>query len=947
MIKLIKFTVLVAAAIGLLVLPATAKAIPSDINYKWDNNESPLTDKVSSATTSEQICQNLFAADSTNIFKEVICSFTRLAALSIADLATDITCSIQQVGNSTNYKSTTFSSSSGKCEESPINPLGDKSKKTGFYSDELANSTSALTDSLSPSQSNTPSAAYRGFAITRNIMGLMAVAALFVFAFANILHIEVNTYAIKKALPSIIIAIIGGVLSIYIVFLLSRFVDFTYRLNIFSPYQAYHPMQNIFGGYFNIGSADQLKDGSVKLVFDVGSSLIGASGVSFFAGVLGSIMLVIPALATFAFEYVLSLRAFAVQILTIMAPIAFACLILPQTQSFFRKWWSYLLIAMFFAPLANFVFFILNLFGSSSSDVTSLMALWFLKTVAIIFLIRFPFTVEADTKKILAAVSKTSFGAALGLNRLGTSDVKSPNKEQQVKFASIDKIKEISKNDSRVLAPAIRANQIAQLKSAAAGSQNKQTIASPSLTSSIERAVARAAQSNTSRSDNLLVKSSANIASGAFRAVVDQSDLKLWRDTRLIEQLKNHNGQVLDEEGAALRADAARKLMRLSQVVENDKIANPEALKLLAAKGVLDNIPMSIIKKAINDGILQKSDLSSTFAGNTDKVLEYIEKSKQTRQGFLTGAQAKTLMARDQSDYATGFRDLTKLFADTIKDPSIFPPPPPPVIKNIISQMRSTNPDIFEKNGMYYLNRLAQIQKASTKDISSILTKTGVQNQTALAIAKNPRIDFSDARKYANEDKLDSNNLSLLREGFLNRDLSNNLIGSISSLMKEQKTLIGKGITQKISESISKSPEELKLSDIGDDMRKVIQGLQKSATPQEVQKLVRQVDKFYPGSAIKSGLTLSHEDIRETSKKASSILETIEALVQSGLDEKSLKENPQKAANEIEKSVAETVEQAASGQIAKDNEFDAKLSGISKNAPTNSGIANTITAGVK
>ncbi len=949
MIRLIKFTVIVTAAIGLLVLPATAKAIPSDINYKWDSNESPLTDGVSGTTTSEQICQDLFAADSTNIFKEVVCSFTRLAALSIADLATDITCSIQQVGNGTNYKSTTFSSSSGKCEESPTNPLGDKSQKTGFYSDELANSTSALTDSLSPSQSATPSAAYKGFTIARNIMGLMAVVALFVFAFANILHIEVNTYAIKKALPSIIIAIIGGALSIYIVFLLSRFVDFTYRLNIFSPYQAYHPMQNIFGGYFNLGSVDQLKDDSVKLVFDVGSSLIGASGVSFFAGVLGSIMLVIPALATFAFEYVLSLRAFAVQILTIIAPIAFACLILPQTQAFFRKWWSYLLIAIFFAPLANFVFFILNLFGSSSSDVTSLMALWFLKTVAIIFLIRFPFTVEADTKKILAAVSKTSFGAALGLNRIGGTDVKPQNKEQQVKFASIDKIKDISKNNPRVLAPAIRTNQAGQLRSAAIGKQGRQAIAPAGLNSSIEKAVSQAAQDNASRSDNLLVKSSASIANRAFRAVVDQSDLKLWRDTRLIEQLKNHNGQVLDEQGAAMRADSARKLMRLSQVVENDKIANPEALKVLATKGVLDNIPMSIIKKAIDDGILQKSDLATTFGDNTSKVIEYIDSSKQTRQGFLTDTQAKTLMTRDQSDYATGFRDLTKLFTDTIKDPSIFPPPPPPVIKNIISQMRSTDSDIFEKNGMYYLNRLAQIQKASTKDISSTLTKTGVQNQTALAIAKNPRIDFSDAKKYTDKGKLDSNSLSLLREGFLNRDLSDNLIGSISALMKEQKTLIGKGITQKISESISKNPDGLKLSDIGENMRKVIQGLQKPATPQDIQKLAGEVDKFYPGAALKSSLTLSHDDIQDTSKKAAGILETVETLIRSGMDEKSINKNPQKAVNEIEKSVAQEIEQAASGQIAKDSEFDTKLSNISKNTPSNTGssIADAITAGAK
>lgn len=944
MTKSIKIAILIISAIGTLVLPKTAMAVPSDINYRWDDNRSPLATGII-GDTSEQICQELFAADSTNIFKEVVCSFTRLAALSVANLATEITCSIQQVGNNTNYQSgVTFSSTSGRCEESPESPLGSKAEGSGFYSNELSQSTSELTDSLSPSQPSDPSATYRGFTIVRNIMGLMVVVALFVFAFANILHIEVNTYAIKKAIPSIIIAVVGGVLSIYIVFLLSRFVDFTYRLNIFSPYQTYHPMQNIFGGYFSLGAtADQLKDGSVRLIFDIGGSLIGASKISFFAGLLGSIMLVIPALAVFAFEYVLSLRAFAVQILTIIAPVAFGCLILPQTQVFFRKWWSYMLIAIFFAPLANFVFYILNLFGPSSTDVTAFMALWFLKTVALIFLVRFPFAVETDVKKILAAVSKTSFGSALGLNRLAAGSAKSPVGEQPIRFANIDKIKDISKNAPiRTFVP-IGKNKTGQVNR----DQDRQPIAPAGLSYSIEKAVAQASQENLGRSSDLLVKSSANIANGAFRAVVDQSDLKLWRDTRLIEQLKNHNGQVLDEQGAAMRADSARKLMRLSQVVENNKIANPEALKTLAEKGVLDNVPMAIIKKAMDGGVLQKSDLTTTFAGNTDKVEQYIKNSKQTDQGFLTSAQAKNLMARDQSDYATGFRDLTKLFANTIRDPSIFPPPPPPVIKNIVSQMKSTDPDIFEKNGMYYLNRLAQIQNGSIKDISSTLTKSGVQNQTAIAIAKNPRIDFADAKKYASREKLDTNGLSLLREGFLNRDLSNNLIGSISGLMREQKTLVGKGIAQKISGSISKNPDT-KLSDIGINMKKIVQALQKPVTPQDAQKLAQEVDKFYPGAAIKSGLTLNHEDILETSQKASSILETIETLVKSGMDEKAIKESPQKAASEIEKSVAETIEQATNGQIAKDNEFDTKLSNISKNTSTGqTNVADTIAANAR
>lgn len=918
------FVPLVAAifAVALLMIPPTAKA----------------------ATTATGICNQLFANDDTNIFKEVICSFTRVVALSVSNLSTEMTCLVQKVGNGTNYvEDIDFTSSGVQCSAS--SSLSSNQDDTPFGSTQKNNkisftNPSALTKNLDPT--NTSGAA-KTFKTIRGIVALLAVAALFFFAFANIFHIDVNTYAIKKAIPSIAIAIVGGWLSIYIVYLLSRLADFSFSLGLTAPNNALHPMLKIFESSFSSLSSANTTDQSVSLIFDMGAKFLGGSGsVSFFSGILGIAMLTIPALAIFAFEYVLALRAFAVEILAIIAPIAFGCLVLPQTQSFFRKWWSYLLIAIFYAPLANFLFYLANQVTPSDSDILLFVSAWILKTAIIVLLIRLPFTIEADTKRLISSLAKTSFGTALGLNKIaGRAETNLRQNRTDARGAGLDQNKVLSERGAaQVIAPtkpglarlSVLNNTRPKIKLGAAVS---------GITPSIRQAVTSAAQENARRGNNLLVKSSSDISPDTFRAIIDQSDLKLWKDTRSIDRLKNQNGQILNEQGAALRADSARKLLRLSQIIDNDKIANPEALKVLAEKGILDNVPMSIIKKALDEGILQKNDLVPTFKKNTEKVFEQIIKNQSGTAGFLNSDQAKKLMAKDQTDYATGFKDLTKLFADTIRDPSIIPPPPPPVIKNIINQMQSTEADTFDKNGMYFLSRLAEIKDGANKEITSVLSKGGVPAQTALAISRNPNIDFEQARKYL-KDGSDQETLMFLREGFLNRDLSNSLTDSIASLIREQKTLVAEGVSQKISETLSRDNTGLTLNKIKDSMIEATKKLEGPVTPQEAEEISKQVDQYYPGATIKANGVFSQENIVQTVEKAKNISQTVEQLIKSGVDENSLKTDPAKAQQQIEQTVEQDIQKAMNGQIASDKAFDSQLEEISASAPSSKSIAKII-----
>jgi predicted RNA binding protein with dsRBD fold (UPF0201 family) len=938
----IKTNIAIFTLIGILVAPQLALADSKDwtltSGFASGAANSQGTTTASSASTptdqSSAICDAIFAGDPTNIFKEVICSFTRLVALSIANLASEMTCVIQSVGNGSNYVSdiTFITSGSGSCTakskslgSTGVNVFEDKINNTKIFS------ASTLTTALTPSSGT--SATAKGFNLTRGLMGLAAVVALFIFAFANIFHIEINTYAVKKAIPSILIAIIGGWLSIYIIFLLSKAVDFMYQLSIFSPTQTLHPMLNIFGGNFGGLNAND-PSSSMTLVFDVGSKLIGGgTGYSFFSGFLGSIMLIIPALAVFAFEYVLALRPFAVQILTIVAPLAFCCIILPQTQAFFKKWWTFLLIAMFFTPAVNFVFYILNLFGSPN-DVITFSALWALKIVAIIALIRMPFTIQSDVQKIAGALSKTSFGAALGLARFSGQDNQNKNQTGKVQGIDLASDKTLASSQAKGLIAPNTAGRRLDLKTSlerSSGKSDQNVFAKPNrnILPNVREIAQIASSANSGRSADLMMRSVKDLSGDTLKTIIAHSDTKLWQNGGLVSKLKEQNGQLLNEEGVALRADSARKLVRMSQIVEHGQIANPDALRFLAGKGLLDNVPAPVIKKAITDGILAENDLQATFAGRSKKVFDRIVAGPEPdKSSFLSLSQAKVLMARDEKDYQTGFKDLSGLFADVVKDPIIIPPPPPPVIKNIVGQMKSGDDEVFEKNGMYFLSRLGEVGRASQKEIADTLRAGGVKPQTAISIAQNPKIDFSDAKSYMTNQGQTPENLSALREGFVNRDLSDNLAGNISNLVADQKILLNKGIAKKISQNFA-SEGGKNLEDIKSSMSSIVEKIDKQIVPEDIEKVNKEIEKYYPGSAIKSSLADGTSTAGDTKQKAQSILETVENIIKADLDTETIAKNPSAVNDAIEKSVGEKIRGAVSGEVASDSAFDSQLTQIS------------------
>ncbi len=168
-----------------------------------------------------------------------------------------------------------------------------------------------------------------------NLVNYFLIAILLVVAFAEILHININTYGFKKMLPSIIFAVIAANLSYFIVRIL---VDLA---NVGAAFLITQDTGALTSGLNTVGGADDFKmfygDGTEPLIALI--KLI----LTFLAGLL-----------IFALAFLLFIRTWIIYFLTVLGPLAFIATILPQTKGIFNQWWSNLL-KWTFMPLTSLV----------------------------------------------------------------------------------------------------------------------------------------------------------------------------------------------------------------------------------------------------------------------------------------------------------------------------------------------------------------------------------------------------------------------------------------------------------------------------------------------------------------------------------------------------------------------------------------------------------------
>jgi hypothetical protein len=242
------------------------------------------------------------------------------------------------------------------------------------------------------------------------VLNLLLVIILFVFAFANILHINIETYSIKKVLPKIIIVAVAANLAMPIGALASKMVDSLQTISLFKPsdldfWYITRTATSRFGGFAG-GSATA----AIAII-----GLIIAGGVSGGLGcVVGALIFLGGIIIVLLLNLLLAFRPYIIFLAMAISPIGIALTILPQTQQWFKKWLG-VIVPWMFMPLV--VYGLINLgyriptnTNLSGYGVISSIVGFFLpaliKAGLLLMAIRFPFMIEKDITGVLAKAGK-------------------------------------------------------------------------------------------------------------------------------------------------------------------------------------------------------------------------------------------------------------------------------------------------------------------------------------------------------------------------------------------------------------------------------------------------------------------------------------------------------------------------------------------------------------
>lgn len=187
---------------------------------------------------------------------------------------------------------------------------------------------------LNPAKNTGPSETVRNvWTQIRNIINYLGMAFLIYVAFMNILRIEMNSYAIKKVLPALIMGVILANFS----FLICRFfVDLAnvgMDLLINSP-GGVNAMSS--GNNFGIAGAFALKIDHAKFLTDVDK--LNYSYI--FAALLFCIVEFAGAIIILILSFLFFLRNYMIYFLVALSPLAFMVSGIPMAKSAWNQWWT-------------------------------------------------------------------------------------------------------------------------------------------------------------------------------------------------------------------------------------------------------------------------------------------------------------------------------------------------------------------------------------------------------------------------------------------------------------------------------------------------------------------------------------------------------------------------------------------------------------------------------
>jgi len=261
-------------------------------------------------------------------------------------------------------------------DQTTQNPQAQTSTQTTQNTSSQTSSNSSQTPEkppppLSKSLSNTLRDAkiVAGWQYALSIIDIIVVFGILFIAFAHILKLNLDTYAVKKSLPWLVV---GFVLAHFSLLFCRVLVDFATLLADFFKSKALAQTRT-----------SGLGTGLEILVFGpktVGTTLVGTLlGIVLFPGLSGVgcllvvtvfIALLIPGLLILALAFLLYIRIYIILILAVLSPVAFVCLGFPPLQKYFGMWWSWFSKWVFLTPITYFIIALGSVIGTANGSRT-------------------------------------------------------------------------------------------------------------------------------------------------------------------------------------------------------------------------------------------------------------------------------------------------------------------------------------------------------------------------------------------------------------------------------------------------------------------------------------------------------------------------------------------------------------------------------------------------
>lgn len=205
---------------------------------------------------------------------------------------------------------------------------------------------------------------YQAWRVTRSVINILLIIALFAISFSNITRINIDTYTIKKALPNLVIGIILANASLYIIRFMS---DITTVVTYFFVNQV---DSTTFADF--IGDTAEL----------IGRNTLETIGWG--VGLLAPLLIFLFALVTIIgllwLAFLLYFRLVAIYLLTILSPLAFVSYGIPGFDKYFKQWWQQFTKWLFILPAMSAVFWLMLVIGEAgeSESIARLLIMYVL-----------------------------------------------------------------------------------------------------------------------------------------------------------------------------------------------------------------------------------------------------------------------------------------------------------------------------------------------------------------------------------------------------------------------------------------------------------------------------------------------------------------------------------------------------------------------------------------